>query len=126
MKRKYWNIGMRLIAWVLLIQVVNLSIDPMDPISDKLGRLTHENEDLSINDIESIYELVSEQCLGIEVPEHDEDDENSFVKVMDFFFAGNAIQISRPLTGNRVKFFPLNQRINSIAPDLCYPPPKVA
>lgn len=117
---------MRLVAWVLLVQVINLSIDPMDPLSDKLGRITLENEDLTVNDIESFYELFSEQCLGIDVPEHDEDDENSFVKVMDFFFVQNSVDLRTDLRPNGQKFFSFELALLSVSEDLSSPPPRLA
>lgn len=54
----------------------NLSIDAPD------RETPGQPEDLSINDIESIVELVAEQLLGIEnfLPEHDESDDSGFAK----------------------------------------------
>jgi hypothetical protein len=79
---------------VLLIQVINISIDPVDPIAEKLGRLSWE-EDLAINDIESIAEFLSEQFLGIDIPEQDEDDENGLVKFADLYITQSSIEIKK-------------------------------
>lgn len=111
--------------WVLLIQIINISIDPSDPVSDKLGRLALQ-EDLSINEIESIYEFVSEHYLGVDIPENDEDDENGFVKVMDFYFSQSFIEIKNQFHFNLSCFFTYNQGLTSIALEHTSPPPKVA
>lgn len=113
------------VAWVLLIQIVNISIDPIDPIFDKSGSLAFE-EDLSVNDIESIYEFVSEQCLGIDVPEQDEDDENGFVKIMDFYFSQSSIEIKKQYQPLRISFFTIEKNLTSIVLDYTSPPPKTA
>ena len=124
-KKSVKRIIIQFIALVLLVQVINISIDPMDPVSDKLGRLaTHE--DLSINDVESIYEFVSEQFLGIDVPEQDEDDESAFIKIMDFYFTQSSIEIKNEYQPYDISFFTIEKNLNSIVLDLNSPPPKAA
>jgi hypothetical protein len=62
---------------MLLLGLLNLSIDPPDRESRGMA------EDTSFNDIESIAELVGEQWMGIIdiFPEHDEpDEEGGFAK----------------------------------------------
>lgn len=56
----------------MAIYLFNFSIDSRDAHSDSVA------EDLSVNDIESIYEFLSESVLGIEnaVEEHDERDQD--------------------------------------------------
>lgn len=49
-----------MILWLLILQSVNLSIDPPDPHHD------HIAEDLGTNDIESIIELVLEEVCNLE------------------------------------------------------------
>jgi hypothetical protein len=114
------------IAWMLLIQVVNISIDPIDvlPVVDSFGQISAQ-EDLSINDIESIYELVSEQYLGVDVPEQDEDDESGFVKVIDFYFSDNPIKLKEKYIEQQVSFSSHEQRFLSIVLDHVPPPPKI-
>ena len=124
-KRSVKDLIVTCVAWVLLIQLINISIDPIAPISDKLGRLAFE-EDLSVNDIESIYELVSEQYLGIDVPEQDEDDENGFVEVMDLYFSKDSVEIKRQHQPLRISFFTIEKNLTSIVLDHTSPPPKVA
>jgi len=115
----------RILAWVLLIQVINISIDPIDPVSDKLGRI-NTGEDLSINDIESIYELISEVCLGFDVPENDEDDENGFVKVIYFYLSLWSIEIKNHYQAYRTTFLTIEKDFNSIVMEHTSPPPKSA
>ncbi|NJM93500.1 MAG: hypothetical protein HC842_01530 [Cytophagales bacterium] len=54
------NIVPRLVCFIMALHVLNLSVDAPDALPD------HIPEDLSINDIESIVELMLEQLLGIE------------------------------------------------------------
>lgn len=115
----------RCFAWVLLVQVINISIDPVDPIAEKLGRLSWE-EDLSINDIESIAELLSEQFLGIDIAEQDEDDENGLVKFADLYITQSSIEIKKKCRPLRQSFFPLEKKLTSIVLDFTSPPPRVA
>ena len=113
------------ITWILLIQVINLSIDPTDPVPFKSGKLAI-CEDLSINEIESIYELVSEHCMGVDVPEHDENDhQGSFVKVMAFFFVSNSIKIKEQFLDTRISFFISDEALPSVDIESISPPPKL-
>ena len=63
-------------TWVVLLMLLNLSIDPPD--SEAPG----QEEDISVNEIESVVELVAEQWLGLEdfLPEGDESDDSGFAK----------------------------------------------
>lgn len=69
----------------MALYILNFSVDAPDGQSD------HQPEDLSINDMESIAEIVLEEWMEIEnaVPEHDESDANdgtmAFKKSFDFF-----------------------------------------
>lgn len=105
---------MHFITWVLLIQVINISIDPLDPVSNKLGRLFYQ-EDLNVSDIESIYELASEQLLGVDVPEYDE----------DFCFTNTSIKINTKYEELQISFFGREKNFNSVLLDHTSPPPKV-
>ena len=119
------NIVLLAITWILLVQVINLSIDPTDPVPFKSGKVT-ACEDLTINEIESIYELVSEQCMGVEVPEHDDSDhQGSFVKVMTFFFVNSSIKFREQHQQNRISFFISDEALPSFDIELLSPPPKL-
>lgn len=59
--------------WILVcIQMFNISVDAPDGHTDAI------KEDLSINEMESVVEIVLEQCFDIAdaIPEHDEEDDN--------------------------------------------------
>lgn len=61
----------------MALHVINMSVDAPDGYA-VAGR-GEQREDLSVNDIESLSELVLEECFGIvnAVPERDEPDGNS-------------------------------------------------
>jgi hypothetical protein len=62
----------RVPCFLLAVYLFNFSIDSRDAHPDSVA------EDLSINDIESVYEFLTEHVLGIEnaVEEHDERDQD--------------------------------------------------
>jgi hypothetical protein len=73
--------------------IFNYSIDAPDPLGDSF------KEDLSVNDIESITELILEQVFDLDniVLEHDEDDpdeKSAFAKKIDIQNTGRYIQYS--------------------------------
>lgn len=61
----------RVICFLLAAYLLNFSIDTRDAQSDAIA------EDLSVNDIESVYELLAEGVVGVEnaVEESDERDQ---------------------------------------------------
>jgi hypothetical protein len=83
----------RAIALCMALYLFNFSIDSQDAQSDSVA------EDLSFNDIESVYEFVTEAVFGIEnaVEEHEErdpDDGGSF-EFKKFYFTSliSSVQI---------------------------------
>ncbi len=54
----------------MTLQLINLSVDPVDHAASGIA------EDLTFNEMESIAEIITEQILGVEncFPEHDEQD----------------------------------------------------
>jgi hypothetical protein len=60
----------------MALWLFNLSVDPPDNIGSEIVVMGHLTEDLSINDMETISEIVLEKILGFEeaVPEGDEED----------------------------------------------------
>ena len=78
------HITARVVCWILLLQLINISIDPPD-----MERATYASdsgeEDLSINDIESIYELVAEKVFDEDVPESDENDIDTASQTFDLY-----------------------------------------
>ena len=69
-------------AMAMAIFLVNVSIDPPDP-----GRAQGQ-EDISVNEIESIVELALETFFGIDniVPEGDDGDQEANLQFMGFAF----------------------------------------
>lgn len=65
----------RLLGLLLALHVLNFSVDSPDLYPDCFA------EDLSLNDMESIVEIVLEKVLKIDnaVPEHDEPDDNGSI-----------------------------------------------
>jgi len=73
MKRRAKHIIKQFVCWILLLQILNVSIDTPDIHLQRNGLLTPK-EDLSINEIESVYELVAEGVYGNDMPETDDND----------------------------------------------------
>lgn len=71
-------------CWILLLQLTNLSIDAGRHQNVINGQLTFQ-EDLSINKMESIYELISEYLFKKDVPETQNSDHHSLVKTFIIF-----------------------------------------
>jgi hypothetical protein len=65
----------RLLVVLLALLILNGSVDPADPVSAVYWNGDDYVEDVTDNDIESLYELVTEQVLDLDdfVPEHDND-----------------------------------------------------
>lgn len=106
--------------------MLNCSIDAPD------GLPGFKAEDLSINEMESISEVVLEKCLGFEkaVPEHDENDQE---EGLDLKWYKLATPVWRPSFDNIVKYnlqpeslgFPENQKVCcQYSPGTDAPPPK--
>ncbi|QKZ14302.1 hypothetical protein [Spirosoma sp. KUDC1026] len=79
----------RLFCLLMALHVLNFSVDSPDRYN-RSTTLIQDQEDLSINDIESISELLLEECLGLvnAVPEHDEHDEEAgqLLSLQDYIF----------------------------------------
>lgn len=88
-KQRHSTVLYRLFCLLMALHVLNFSIDSPDRYSWSTT-LAQDHEDLSINDIESISELLLEECLGLvnAVPEHDEPDEEAgqVISLQDYIF----------------------------------------
>ncbi|WP_256004889.1 MULTISPECIES: hypothetical protein [Pedobacter] len=71
----------RFISYMLLLQMINLSISPARHLAVVNGQPTYM-EDLSVNRIESIYELVSEFLFQKSVPETQDQGDDGILKFM--------------------------------------------
>jgi hypothetical protein len=78
------NIIARLVCWILLLQMANISVDPPDLRQVKKSTISLK-EDLSINEMESVYELISEGVFENNVPESEENDIDSKLQSIDLY-----------------------------------------
>ncbi len=113
----------KIICWVLLLQMLNVSIDPPDVKHFKTSNVVH-TEDLLINEIESIYELISEVLLNLYVHETDENDIHAISKTIHIYFFGlTAMQFCAPTFS--IGYFSYSQDIFSVLDAKpISPPPK--
>jgi hypothetical protein len=64
--------------------MINISIDPPDLKQLKTAPIS-QKEDLSINEIESVYELISEGVFENDVPEKDDNDIDTESQPFDLY-----------------------------------------
>lgn len=78
----------KLLSFTLVLVVLNLSIDPPDLLKN-LDQDEALEEDISINEMESISELVLEQVLDLDgaIPETDEEETENYLKKVEVFVA---------------------------------------
>lgn len=110
----------------MVFNILNFSVDAPDAQTD------HVAEDLSINDMESIAEIVLEEWMEIEnaIPEHDESDATDgtmvLKKTFDFFcveFKKTSAFASEFLLKNRFQHY-RNNLCSQFSPEFTPPPPK--
>ncbi len=75
----------QLVCWILLLQMINISIDVPD-VATSFKSTSRISKDLAINDIESVYELLSENVFHIEVPDNDEPDIEKDINSVELFY----------------------------------------
>jgi len=121
------SLASRLALWFLLLLLLNLSIDPPD------SRSAHIAEDLTVNEIESILELVLEEVCAMycSVPESDEsDEEKNIAKVRyDLFGQDGAVTVHlaryRLLMAVQTSFFD-SPFLSGTKPEIASPPPEAS
>lgn len=79
------NIIKQAVCWVLLLQLINISIHASELKHPKYFPFTNQEQQVAIDEIESIYELVVEGISGDEVPESDEDEADSSIPTIDLY-----------------------------------------
>ncbi|HUC79515.1 MAG TPA: hypothetical protein VMR70_01315 [Flavisolibacter sp.] len=123
------NIAWRFVGWILLLQMINISIDPPSlKFQQAVG--SANSKAASIDEIESIYEMVAEGVFDKDVPDDnqdkDEDEIHTSSPSMDLYFSAHAghqlPQLSFPS-----EYFPHYHNINLlIYTEPNSPPPKYA
>lgn len=92
MKSLREHIVFRFLCAVLALHILNISVDTPDAQPDNI------RENLSINDMESIAEIVLEQVLDIDnaIPEHDESDNGkiNLKTAIDFFVPKFSVELA--------------------------------
>lgn len=78
------NIVKQFVCWVLLLQLINISIYTPHTKSFTVASVTSPKE-LDVNGVESIYELVSERIFNIDVPASDQNDRDITFETLDIF-----------------------------------------
>jgi hypothetical protein len=119
------HIIFRIFCFALAMHILNISVDMPDGNPDSVP------EDLTINDQESMVELVLEKCVGIEnaIAEHDEadDEERDFEMTKEFKVYSN--------TYEKIIFFRTYTEFDNTVPythtyisqyvnDITHPPPQ--
>jgi len=118
----------RLLTALLALLILNTSIDTPDPSDTIVWNGEDYVEDLSYNDIESFYELVTEEFLDLEdfVPEHDDDsgDTDKTGKTLSYWLATEPqiFSLTPPKKGKPV-YYAKDQQYFSISLDVNSPPP---
>ncbi len=130
-KRVHRTLLNRLFCLLMAFHVINMSVDAPDGYSP-LTTQGEGREDLSINDIESISELVLEEGFGLTnaVPEHDEPDDNSSITELEQDYIFTTPFVFSPFPRSIYHFSTSGSpfRLTSIpAPvvDVIAPPPQV-
>lgn len=121
--KRIFAITNHVISWVLLLQVINLSVDPVDPVSYKVGRMSHH---FQVNDIESFYELICEQFMGMDIPEHDEEDLNGLLSLFLLYYTPTSIENQTSPVARTLRHFFIESTLQFITPDFVSPPPRIA
>ena len=118
----------RFLCGFLALYLLNISVDSPDPNPEGIP------EDLSINDQESIIEMVIEKVMGFEnaVAEYDDHDPSRETSLKKGLSVDHFILSSWHLKAGRVLFFDLDQtnafylaHLRKIYLDISSPPPQV-
>ncbi len=87
------NFLLQLISLVLVIMVLNVSIDPPDLLKNLDNDVALE-EDVSINEMESISEVVLEKVLDIDnaVPETQDEENDTYLKKVEIVHTSYSLE----------------------------------
>jgi hypothetical protein len=119
------NIIKQVICWILLLQMINISIDPPDFKHPKHSSVTNKKA-LSIEETESFYELIAEGVFDKEVPESNEDEIDTSSPSFELYLI-TRICTKLPALAFPVEHFPqYYTSFSSINQEPHSPPPKFA
>ncbi len=79
------NIVKKVICWILLLQIINISVDPPDLNVRAYDTATSKKES-SFDETESVYELIAEGVFDEKVPESDEDEMDTSSPSFELYF----------------------------------------
>lgn len=112
------NLIKRSLGWFLLLQIINISIDPTN------SRFHKRDHAFLFNEIESFYELISEKVFGNEVPESPDNDIDASSEYQDLYCFSNKFHpvIDFQLSVAHLSYYPNGISIIHSGPNA--PPPK--
>ncbi|HEV7329680.1 MAG TPA: hypothetical protein VGN63_01470 [Flavisolibacter sp.] len=82
--KSYWL--RKISCWILLLQMINLSIDPPDTSVVFESKSSFQSE-IERNERESVYEYVSEALLEFEIPDTEEQDIEKSVHALELYYS---------------------------------------
>jgi hypothetical protein len=125
MKIYFINITKQVVCWILLLQIINISIDPPDFKHTKYSIVTR-NEVLSVDETETIYELIAESMSDQKVPESNEDGTDTIAPYVELFFSSTPF-IKLHAFGSIIEHFSYYEDIFSlIHEEPLSPPPRIS
>jgi hypothetical protein len=113
------------VCWILFLQLINISINPPDLQHPKFSSITNK-EDLTINKIESVYELIVEGVSDEEVPESDEDETDTTSQSFVLYFFSKICSKLPALNYPIEHFSHYHNNFPSVTKEAHFPPPKFA
>ena len=115
----------QVVCWILLLQIINVSINTPDLKCAKQSSLS-KTENLSINETESVYELIAEGMFDKKVPDSDEDDMDTSSPSFELYFFPK-ICSKLPAFNFLIEYFPhYSNNFLSVHQEPHFPPPRFA
>lgn len=117
------NIMKYAVCWILLLQMINISIDPPDLklAENRQGKI----EEPATDETETVYELIAEGLFDQDVPENDEEEtDTSSPGFLLYFFTAGSNQL-RALNFPVEHFSHYQKKVLSAHQEPSSPPPKI-
>ena len=119
------NFIKQVVCWILLLQIINISINLPD-INYPNYRNVLSKEDVSIDELESVYELIAEDVFNKEVPESDEDEIDTSSQPFELYFFTKTCSKLPALAFPAKHFSRYQNNFLSIFQEPHLPPPKIS